>query len=145
MNETPKEPKLDDDFMKKAQKYNEEMRKGRIIKTIFFSIAGLIILIYMMGGFDSCSSKSSHSSSNNINATCYYYSQRLVKEKLKSPKSAEFPSYSDNFAKKNGNTITISAYVDAENSFGVSIRTNYIATIEVKDGKPVNGSVTLLK
>lgn len=87
----------------------------------------------------------STSTHNSLNATCYYYSQRLVKEKLKSPKSAEFPSYSDSFAKKNGNTITISAYVDAENSFGANVRTNYAATIEIKDGKPVSGSVILLE
>lgn len=77
--------------------------------------------------------------------SCYTYSQDLVKKKLKSPKSADFPWYSDNFIKEKGDTITVTAYVDADNSFGASVRTNYIATIKVKNGEPVSGSVTLLE
>ena len=77
--------------------------------------------------------------------SCYTYSQELVKDKLKSPKSADFPWYSDNFIKEKGNTITVTAYVDADNSFGANVRVNYIATIQVKNGEPVSGSVTLLE
>ena len=66
--------------------------------------------------------------------SCYTYSQELVKDKLKSPKSADFPWYSDNFIKEKGNTITVTAYVDADNSFGANVRVNYIATIQVKNG-----------
>ncbi len=73
--------------------------------------------------------------------SCYFYSQDLVKKQLKSPKSADFPWYSDSFIKDKGDTILVSAYVDADNSFGANIRTNYIASIKVKDGEPVSGYV----
>lgn len=142
MNESPK---LDDDLMRKAQAYNDSMKKEKRIKTIFFVVAALIILIYMMGGFEGCSSSHHSTSSSNVNATCYYYSQRLVKNKLKSPKSAEFPSYSSDFVTRSGNTVTVSAYVDADNSFGAHIRVNYIATITLENNEPVSGSATLIE
>lgn len=142
MNESPK---LDDDLIKKVQAYNDSKKKEKIIKIIFFAIAGLIIFIFMMGGFDSCSNNHHSTLSNNVNATCYYYSQRLVKDKLKSPKSAEFPSYSNDFVTRSGNTITVSAYVDADNSFGTHVRVKYIATITLKDNEPVSGTATLIE
>ena len=145
MSEFIQLPEYDDDAINKAQEYHKRKKKGMIIKIIFFSIAGLIILINLLGEFDSCSSNSSSSSHGNINATCYYYSQRLVKEKLKSPKSAEFPSYSSDFVTRDGDTVTVSAYVDADNSLGVKIRTNYVATIQLKNNKPASGSVVLIE
>lgn len=141
MNESPK---LDDDLMKKVQAYNDSKKKEKRIKIIFFSVSALIILIFLLGGFDSCSSHHSASPSN-INATCYYYSQRLVKDKLKSPKSADFPSYSSDFVTRNGDTVTVSAYVEADNSFGAHVKTNYIATIQLKNNEPVSGSVVLIE
>lgn len=88
-----------------------------------------------------------HSEETNKNDPyqAYVFSQSLVKEKLKSPKSAKFPWYSDDFIKEKGNVVTVSAYVDAENSFGATIRTKYVATITFKDGEPESGSVRLIE
>lgn len=137
---------IDEEILKKIQLYNQSKKKEKRIIIIFLFIAGLIILIFLLGGFDSCSSGGSHSSSpSNINATCYYYSQRLVKEKLKSPKSAEFPKYTAEFISRDGDTVTVSAYVEADNSFGAHVKTNYIATIQLKNDQPVSGSVVLIE
>ena len=76
---------------------------------------------------------------------CYIYSQDLVKKKLKSPKSADFPLYSKSFVTDKGNTVLISAYVDADNSFGTSVRVYYTANIKVKNGEPVSGTATLIE
>ena len=135
---------IDEDILKKVQLYHQSQKKQKRIIIIFLFVAGLIILIFLLGGFDGFSSKN-YSTPSNLNATCYYYSQRLVKEKLKSPKSAEFPKYSADFISRDGDTVTVSAYVNAENSFGATVKTNYIATIQLKNNEPVSGSVVLIE
>lgn len=58
--------------------------------------------------------------------------QSIVKEKLKSPSTAKFPwgGYS---VKKCGNDFIVEGYVDAENSFGATIRTNWKTTFTMGD------------
>ena len=58
----------------------------------------------------------------------------IVKEKLKSPSTANFPSYSTWNVSKSGNTYSVSSYVDAENGFGAEIRTYFSVDVTVKDG-----------
>lgn len=110
-------------------------------------IGGIWVLVFVLWKCNAWldSGNTSTSTHNNLNATCYYYSQRLVKDKLKSPKSAEFPSYSSDFVTRSGDTVTVSAYVDADNSFGANVRVKYIATITLKDNEPVSGSATLIE
>lgn len=65
----------------------------------------------------------------------YYYSiaQIIIEQCLKSPKSANFP-WSDKISyQKKENLVAIKGYVDAENSFGVDIRSNYIVQFYVHD------------
>ncbi len=53
-----------------------------------------------------------------------------VKDKLKSPSTAKFPSKSGVKISKNNDTYIIQGYVDSQNSFGATIRTKYIAEIK---------------
>ena len=53
-----------------------------------------------------------------------------VEEQLKSPSTADFPSVNHATITKSGASYTVSSYVDAENSFGAIIRTNFTVTIE---------------
>lgn len=117
--------------------WQEILKRSAIVVAI---IAAIGVLIYVDN-----KDKTKTPSKSDTYIDSYYYSQELVKDKLKSPKSADFPWYSDSFIKEKGDTITVTAYVDADNSFGANIRVNYIATIKVKNGKPVSGSVTLLE
>lgn len=114
-------------------------------------IAGRIIFIIVciiIGGSASYIAKRHTSNTSNREHTyisCYTFSQNLVKDKLKSPQSAKFPIYSENFISDKGDTIIVSAYVNADNSFGANVKTNYIATITIQDGEPDKGTVTLLE
>lgn len=112
---------------------------------IIIGLWGVVFILWKCNKLLDGNNNSYSSNSNNVYSSCYYYSQRLVKEQLKSPKSAEFPRYSENFITQNGDTVVVSAYVDAQNSFGAQIRTNYIATIQLKNNKPISGSVVLLE
>lgn len=56
-----------------------------------------------------------------------------VKEQLKSPRSADFPLLKK--AHFDGRTAILSSYVEATNSFGAVIRTEYVCTVEYMGGK----------
>ena len=64
-----------------------------------------------------------------------------VSSYLKSPSSAEFPSptfHLDEYSvSRDGDTWYVSSYVDAQNSFGATIRTNFTATY-IWDGDWLN-------
>jgi len=66
-----------------------------------------------------------------------------VENMLKSPSTADFPSSSSSNIRDLGNNIfEVNSYVDAQNSFGAVIRTNwyckiqYIGTVEDEEGDP---------
>lgn len=60
----------------------------------------------------------------------YYYCEEYVKDVLKSPKSAEFPRYDPGYVKTDDNlTYTVISQVDADNSFGAKIRSNFACKV----------------
>lgn len=67
----------------------------------------------------------------------YIMAKEIVESGLKNPRSAKFPSIvtkSQEIAmSKNGETIAVQSYVDAENSFGAMIRSEWIVQFEVID------------
>lgn len=68
--------------------------------------------------------------------TAYYsIAKEIVKSNLKSPKSADFPSlWSDEIKmQRNKDIVGVQGYVDAENSFGVSIRSQWLVEFRVID------------
>lgn len=58
--------------------------------------------------------------------------QSFVKDKLKSPKSADFPIYTDSkiSIENAGSYYRVTGYVDAENSFGAEIRATFSLVME---------------
>lgn len=60
----------------------------------------------------------------------FVISQEFVKQKLLSPKSADFPFMDYKYSNVIDNTIVIQSYVDAKNAYGTEIRHNY--TIKMK-------------
>lgn len=60
------------------------------------------------------------------------YVEDIIKEKLKSPSTANFPYLSDwSIYEKSYNTYSVSSYVDAENGFGSEIRTYFSLTVTI--------------
>lgn len=63
------------------------------------------------------------------------YVEDIIKEKLKSPSTANFPYLSDwSIYGKSYNTYSVSSYVDAENGFGSEIRTYFSLTVTIDNG-----------
>lgn len=78
--------------------------------------------------------------------TCWVLAKDAVKNKLKSPSSAKFPfSYGSNGVsiQSSGNNYKVTAYVEAENSFGVKLKTNFVVYLTRSGtGKNAKFSVT---
>ena len=64
------------------------------------------------------------------------YMQIFVEQRLKSPKSADFPFGGGTYHTTDlgGGRYKINSYVDAENAFGANIRTHFNGVIKRKDG-----------
>ena len=60
----------------------------------------------------------------------YELIQEVVKNSLKTPSTAKFPNKSEIKIIKDKEVYTIIGYVDAQNSFGAMIRTNYSASVK---------------
>lgn len=53
--------------------------------------------------------------------------QGWVKNRLRSPSTADFPSlYSDKVTALSDSVYVVRAYVDAQNGFGATVRTNFV-------------------
>lgn len=73
----------------------------------------------------------------------FVMSQKFVKQRLKSPATAKFPSRTDPAVKIHYTgdcQHTIQAYVDSQNGFGAIIRTTYYIQLQYIKGSPGIGS-----
>ncbi len=63
-------------------------------------------------------------------ANAYSAAQQFVTGHLKSPGSAKYPDFDEEYVQLTGNnTYSVSAYVDSQNSFGALIRTSWQTTV----------------
>lgn len=58
-----------------------------------------------------------------------FMSQKLVRQNLKAPSTAEFPMWTEENCKvtHNGASWTVTSFVDSQNGFGAMIRSDYVA------------------
>jgi hypothetical protein len=56
--------------------------------------------------------------------------ERAVRERLKAPRSADFPrSHMMNVVSAGPNTFQLASYVDAQNAFGANLRTAFVCAV----------------
>ena len=69
------------------------------------------------------------------NRIAYYtYAQQIVKDYLRNPNSAEFPSGGDAYEiVKTLNRFKVESWVDSKNSYGSMVRTDFIVIYEMED------------
>jgi len=100
----------------------------------------LAVALVLMGGLPDRSSShetkaiAASSSEQTDRISAIRHAQRAIRDRLKSPATAEFPSTRDalNHVSLLGNhRYRITSYVDAQNSFGALIRSAYTATVRV--------------
>ena len=106
---------------------------------IGFGVAVVLVVLMISSAFGVplFSSNNSHSSSKNSPKDYYSHdkfdaitvAESVVEERLKSPSTAKFCSVSDYTVTLDGDTWTIEGYVDAQNSFGATLRNNFTIRI----------------
>lgn len=109
------------------------------MKKILFLIGGLVIILIVVklikGGDFFQDSKPGE---RNIIATAESY----VSKELKAPSSAEFSSLSETSIREvEPNVYEVRGFVDAQNSFGAKLRSNYFVKLHFS---PYNKSYSLL-
>ena len=103
------------------------MKKGC---TFIFVLLAVILILIVVGlfnlGSDSAGSSSKHGA--------WAYMQQFVEKKLKSPKTAEFPSHGSQYVTEfGGDRYRVRAFVDSQNSFGATVRTEFEGVIKAVD------------
>lgn len=125
-------------FMDPDRKRTQSVRKALLIAAV--SIAGLIavtvIYLIISGPFPVTREMAPEVKvsycENGRRATIV--AERLVIRRLKSPKTAEFPSYDEAVTRYMGQCVhRVISYVDSQNGFGAMIRTTFAATIDMSN------------
>ena len=112
---------------RKPQKNNYGLKKSN--KTLYIIIGVFAFIIALSY---SCNQSGSIPAADNM--TAYFASNDFVKERLKAPSTAKFPLFRQvNVTDLGGGRFRVSAYVDAQNSFGAQIRTNYTCVVKGED------------
>jgi len=112
--------------------------KNSAFKT-FIIIVSLIVGLIIIGKLvNSIFGSPGISENNNYNPKyAYWMSKQFVENNLKSPSTADFPSYNDpkvSVAILGDKEYRVNAYVDAQNAFGAMIRTTYHCVVKYKYG-----------
>lgn len=61
--------------------------------------------------------------------------QRFVEARLKSPKTADFPFLDRPSVARDGSSFVVRSYVDAQNAFGATLRSNFVCKVTHKGGE----------
>lgn len=99
-----------------------------------------VFVVSCLGILAGCSSEEKACQDSTM---AFVMSQNFVKQHLKSPGTARFPTVSDRgvevryLGEKYGCQHYVGAYVDAQNSFGGTVRNHYSVIMEKVPGKDV--------
>lgn len=99
-------------------------------------ISIIIIMLFSLTfiGCESNSKPFSQLGLDNQKGYLWSMAQSSVKNNLKAPSTAKFPTYSDaDFKDLGNNEFAITSYVDAQNGFGAMLRSNFVVKIKVDD------------
>lgn len=102
------------------------------MKNVYKFLKSNIIIFIALGGFVYFISVAF--SGDNSKTDAWVLAKHEVELKLKSPSSAKFPSMNEAKISEYGDTYIITSYVDADNSFGAKVRSEFTVTLKKNDG-----------
>lgn len=121
-------------------KLEPEKKTGGEDRWIFVAIAVIVLLCILFGtragtGKTGGGSPKSYSTAD-YKSVCYSLAEEQVKKHLKAPSTASFCRMSEaSFSKDEENTYVMTGWVDAENSFGAKLRSNWGIKVKVSGEK----------
>jgi len=101
----------------------------------FFSLFTIVLFIFFAFGSGDSDGSSSVEPSKML---AYNYAEDFIKQRLKSPSTAEFPGTfekDDHITDLGGGEYKIRSWVDSQNGFGAMIRSQWSCKIIFADGK----------
>jgi hypothetical protein len=91
--------------------------KGCAILIVFIGVVGAL---FYFGG---CFNESPESKERSDKIKAYTFAEQFVEQRLKSPSTADFPfDFMDHVSKIGEDQYKIESWVDAQNSFGATVR-----------------------
>lgn len=96
-------------------------------------VIGVALLLVLIGFLSSENDRTSPVKTTDKQREAVVYCQMYAKNALKNPSSADFP-WSDEAKAIGGDEFVLASYVDAENSFGAKIRTQYACHVKYAGG-----------
>lgn len=103
------------------------------IGCLLFIIIFIVSAAVLINRFQKTNTSTSTKEPEDHHVMAYLMAKDFIKEKLKSPSTADFP-YECNWKADSENTYTIKSYVDSQNGFGATIRTNFIIKVQFFGG-----------
>lgn len=96
----------------------------------------VVLFILAIAAYSTLNSEPDPASERNSEVSVYTQCERWVKERLKAPSTSEFPWYDSSRVQKIGDGhFVVRGYVDAQNSYGAQIRSNYLCESRFTNGK----------
>lgn len=112
----------------------EEKKKMGSCAILFLFVLGVIIVIFVVSALMGNNNKDKPKTSGD-RWGALVVCQQFVEDQLKAPSTAEFAIMSDSeVANTTGNVWVVESYVDAQNSFGATIRTQFRCEVAWKYG-----------
>jgi len=116
------------------------IRKGMgCVSKFFVTIFVIIVALYILGSIlpkDWTNDNTDYRYGQEMLA--YNYAEDFVKQGLKAPSTAKFPSLTEKSQSVKNNydgSYKIDSWVDSQNAFGVMIRKNFSCTVVFENGK----------
>ena len=105
---------------------------GKILLIPALAVLGFVVLFGFVAAFNSCSGPGNQPTNSatmpvNERDDIEVVTERIVRDKLKSPSTASFPKHFD--AEKKNGKWTVVGVVDAQNSYGAMLRQNFLVEI----------------
>src|ERR1022692_14119 len=122
-----------------AKEKLEADQKAKKSDKAMYGCLGCLGVIVLLGIIVSLMPKTEASRENTDDTAAYVMAKQFIRERLKAPGSAEFPSqvWNEGEVRKtkleNGG-YRVSAWVEAQNSFGAKLRTNWVCELKRESG-----------
>jgi len=123
---------------------NNESKGGEIGCAIIFAIIAILLILIFSSSSNSSNESILSSSASDQKVYAWIAAKDIVEQNLKSPSTAKFCNYSDATIKYVGvDKYQVSGYVDAQNGFGATIRSNFVATLTLTDSGYEHGTCVI--
>ncbi len=139
--ETKKCPECLADIPKEAKKCShcgtkqkEEVTTKQVLGTIIGMVFFVIIIVSLSGGDDTPKPEQTTAS----DTQAHIMSENYVEKVLKSPATADFPSYDYNHFDLGNNQHKVVSYVDSQNGFGAMVRSEWSVILTYNGGDWAN-------